>query len=348
MRVSDPRLWVPLLAALTSAAAVVAALLTRGSDSHGSPSAQTSARPAAALPVAERTVRLRRRGCSRPYNRASPWNVPVGSRPRYHPQTHRIVANLGAKLTSDPTQYTYPVYEVGRGTPRRRVHVSGTWSNVVDGGSRLRLGSSTVVDIPLPDGARAAAGSDAQIVIVDRATGDEWGAWQLEHAGGTWRAENAYHYNVRWSGVPPRSPTGRAFGSRGAGVPYLAGLVRPCEIARGRIEHALAFAYDAPSPSYVYPATKSDGRRRGPGAVPEGTRLQLDPGLSAHRIRRFGCNGPCLTLARALQRYGMYVIDNSGRAKVMLEYEGTARWGGVVNEHTVSPIPLSAFRVVAP
>jgi hypothetical protein len=192
-----------------------------------------------------------------------------------------------------------------------------------------------------------AAGSDAQVVIVDRATGDEWGAWQFRRSGGALSAQNAYHYNVRWNGVPPRADDGTPFGSRGAGVPYLAGLVRPCEIANGRIAHALAFAYDGPSPAHVYPATKSDGSRTGPGALPEGTRLQLDPSLGAARIRGWGCRGACLVVARALQRYGMYVVDNSGRPKVLFEYAGTARWRGAIHAGTVSPIPLSAFRVLA-
>jgi hypothetical protein len=208
------------------------------------------------------------------------------------------------------------------------------------------VGRGATVKLPIPARAAPAAGGDAQIVIVDRSTGDEWGAWRVRRAGREWRAENGYHYNVRWSGVPPRAADGMPFGSRGAGVPYLAGLVRPCEIARGRIDHALAFAYDAPSGAHVYPATKSDGSGSGTGALPEGARLQLDPGLSARRIRGWGCRGACLVVARALQRYGMYVIDNSGRPKVLFEFEGTARWRGAIHARTVSPIPLTAFRLL--
>jgi hypothetical protein len=321
--IADPRLVLALVMVIGGAAASSALVPSRSEPS------------------------LRARGCVRPYAANSPWNVPIPRRPRYHPRSRAIAASLDHRLTSDPTQYTYPVYEVGPRTARRRVEVRGTWSNVVEGGTRLERSTETTVRIPIPAAARAAAGSDAQIVIVDRATGDEWGAWQLERSGDSWRAENAYHYNVRWSGVPPRTASGGAFGSRGAGVPYLAGLVRPCEIARGRIDHALAFAYDGPNRRFVYPATKSDGMNDGPGAVPEGTRLQLDPRLSRARLRSLGCRGPCLTIARALQRYGMYVIDNSGRAKVMLEYEGTARWRGGVDQDTASPIPLSAFRVLS-
>jgi hypothetical protein len=44
----------------------------------------------------------------------------------------------------------------------------------------------------------------------------------------------------------------------------------------------------------------------------------------------------------------MYVVDASGRPKVMMEYEGTARWNGRVTEDTVRPIPLSRFLLVQP
>ena len=57
---------------------------------------------------------------------------------------------------------------------------------------------------------------------------------------------------------------------------------------------------------------------------------------------------PIQHLLVALQRYGMYVIDNSGHAKVMLEYDGTAHWNGAVDQNTVSRIPLTSFRVVVP
>jgi hypothetical protein len=307
-----------------------------GSSGDGSP-ATGAARAGTAVSVSSPS-----RNCDRAYNASSPWNTPIGEHPRRHPDSRAHVAALDRALTSDPTQYTYPVYEVGAGTPRVRVGVAGTWSDVVAGGRQIQVSRNVTVTMPVPRAAAPAAGSDAQVVIVDRRTGDEWGAWQFRRDGGGWRAENAYHYNVRWSGVPPQP-----FGSRGAGVPYLAGLVRPCEIARGRIDHALAFAYDGPSAQHVPPATKSDGVRTGPGALPEGTRLQLDPSLGAARIRSWGCRRACLVVARALQRYGMYVVDNSGRPKLLFEYEGTAHWRGAIRAGTVSPIPFSAFRVLA-
>ena len=42
----------------------------------------------------------------------------------------------------------------------------------------------------------------------------------------------------------------------------------------------------------------------------------------------------------------MYVIDNAGRPKVMMEYDGTARWDGLVTAKTPSAIALSSFKAV--
>lgn len=291
--------------------------------------------------------RLRRdapRSCRRPYSPGSPWNTPIGPSPAYHPESDRHVSAIDGELTSDPTQYTYPVYEVSGDTPTKRVTLSGVFSEVFDDGASVRMEKEATVDLPIPAGAASAKGSDRQIVLVNWKTGDEWGAWRLDQdSDGSWKATNSSHYNVRWDAVAPDM-----FGARGAGVPYLAGLVRPCEIARGRIEHALAFAYDFPTPEHVYPATKSDGESGDPADMAEGSRLQLDPSLSASRIRSWGCTGTCLTVARALQRYGMYVIDQSGRPKLMFEYEDTAHWGEVVNSDTVSPIRVSALKLVRP
>ena len=184
------------------------------------------------------------------------------------------------------------------------------------------------------------------MIIIDRFTGREWGFFNFSTgAGTTFTAVNGYGYTVNGTATPVHAH-GNGLVARGAGVPYLAGLVRPCEIQAGSIDHAFAFAYDAPGPDFVFPATKSDGVGTGPLALPEGARLQLDPALTTAQINAWGCNGACLTIAQALQTYGMYVVDNAGRSKIMMEFEGTANWNRLVTAQTASPIPLSAFKVL--
>jgi hypothetical protein len=285
--------------------------------------------------------------CKRPYAADSPWNVPVG-------RVQGTPAGLRDPLTSDPSQFTFPVYEVTRRTPLRTVRFDGWYSRVVAGGRRLVNvrggGSGGTARVPIPAHASGAAGYDSQVIVVNRDTGEEWDmSYVTRRPDGSYAVSNVGRYVTRWSAVPPLDDERKPYFLRGAKIPYLAGLVRPCEIARGRIDHALAFAYPGTTSNWVYPATHSDGKTPVGAGLPMGTRLQLDPSIGAETIkRRWRCTGPCLTIARALQRYGMYLIDTGGRSKLMMEYDATANWKGVVTASTPSSIPVERLRIVPP
>lgn len=304
---------------------------------------------AAALPLALTPASGQQAACGRPYSDASPWNTPIPGDPPLESQSEQFIRQIddGDPLTSDPTQFTFPVYVVDGGTPLRTVTFDGWFSDVTapDTMRNIRGKPPQTVTVPIPLDAVPASGSDSQIVVWNSETGDEWGFFHFTSA---LTARNGYHYNTNWNGVPPRDPTQGfdAFVNRGAGVPALAGLVRRCEIDQGHIPHALAFLYDFPRGEFVFPASKSDGSSTHPFDVPEGARLQLDARISESEMRGWGCDGPCLTIARAMQEYGMYVVDNSGRAKISVEFEGTAHWNGLINQDAISPIPLSRFRVL--
>lgn len=275
------------------------------------------------------------------YTASSPWNTPIGVNPPIQPGSGGLVERVGGRLTSDPTQYTMAVYPANpHGVVR--VEIAGNYTDVQDDGTSMNRMRGAVVQIPIPAKAAGAPGTDGQLIVVDETTGDEWGLWQARRdASGRWSATNGYHYNTNWSGVPPEG-----FGSRGAGIPYLTGLVRGEEIQSGHIEHAIAFAYPSPSCASTPPATKSDGKGSLTNDMPEGARLQLDPTADDRDFDRWGLNGAGRVIARALQRYGMIVVDVSGRPKIYLEAQQTAHWPLTINSRTVSGIPLSSFRVL--
>jgi hypothetical protein len=256
------------------------------------------------------------------------------------------IAKYGA-LSADADQYTIPVYQVTSST--RTVTVQGTgYYSTYDSGDSSRVGHGSpwsVGGIPVPAGAVAGSGTDGQIVFIDKAAGVEYGFWQFSgpDANGVYHATNGYRYHTT-SGYYGRFADGGS--GRGAGTPYFAGLVRPWEVAQGHIDHAIAFAYASPSSSFAYPASKSDGS--GSAGAPEGARLQLDPSLTDAQIQSLGCSGTCLIIAHALQKYGMYVIDNSGSSKIYLEARSTAGWPSTLTRSVVSPLPWSDFRVVQP
>lgn len=284
----------------------------------------------------------------RPYAAASAWNTPIGASPTIDPKTATYQSTLtatGLSLTSDVDQYTIGVHCITPETPRTTVKFSGYYSSYLTG-TRIGHGYAPLVsNLPIPTGITPPTGSDAQVVIWDQTAGIEYGFWQFAWKNGQATATNGYAIRT------DDTSSGRfadGLAGRGAGLPYLGGLVRPDEIAAGRIDHALAFAYRYPSKDYVFPASKSDGKGTTGRDLPEGTRLQLDPTLTADQLTRLGVTPTGLVLATALQTYGMYVVDNSGSAKVYLQDRPTAGWDTSINRTILGTIPWSRFRIISP
>ena len=77
------------------------------------------------------------------------------------------------------------------------------------------------------------------------------------------------------------------------------------------IEHALVVQSDTVCAGvFRAPAIKTDGDSTRTDCLPEGARLQLDPSIDVSKIT--GITPAERTVARALQRYGAYVIDRGG------------------------------------
>lgn len=281
--------------------------------------------------------------CARPYSNDSPWNTPIPTNTAYEAQSAGYVDRIGSTLSANVSSYTYPFYYVNNSTPEQSVTISGIYTNVTTPTSLSK--TSGTFKIRMPASAVSASGTDANIIVWNPDSGDEYGLWQAhKNSNGSWSAVNGYHYNTNWSAVPPKG-----FMSRGAGLPYFAGLIRPCEIAQGHIDHALAFGYSGVGAPPVYPATKSDGSGVYPN-LPEGARIQLDPSLTEADLKAGGCSGTCLIIAKAIQTYGMYVIDYSGSSKIYAEYQTTANWGsnGVPSwsSSIASAVPMKKMKIV--
>ena len=277
-----------------------------------------------------------------PYTPDSPWNLKIGPDPVYAPNSDFYMESLHGVFGSDTSRYTLPVYEVDGTIPLVTITLSDFFSNVTwSGGEQsLEVTRKVAVQVPIPLAAVQAKGKDGQMVIWNVETGDEWGFWRIEKKSGKWVAQNGYHYNTQWSGVPP---TG--FVSRGAGVPYLTGLIRPWEIKQGRIDHAIALGVNYPNMLHIYPATKSDGKTLD-HFFPAGARFQLNPSLTDLDFETWGLDRTGRIIAKALQDYGMILVDGSGHPKIYGEYDGTAHWDGVIHKNSVRNIPYEAFQLL--
>lgn len=272
----------------------------------------------------------------RPYGPKAPWNVPVAGLPR-HPESARYARLLWEEGTSGRpgnfnlnfTEYTYPVYYTRDATGEYPVKVSRKWGNL--DGKR----------VPWNPKWRPAPGTDAQVIVLDPATGREWNFWQVEFRDGIVCASNASlvsgDYRTKEDGYP---------GSRGVGIQYLAMLVRPEEVRQDQIRHALSMPIRNTSGEFfVPPATKLEHPDR-PAGIPEGMRFALE--VTDQDIERWVESLPAGTpagmrryariLARALRDYGWFVTDTSGGAH--LQHEAWVSAGERWTQLGLAPIEI--------
>jgi hypothetical protein len=252
---------------------------------------------------------------ARPFAANSVWNAPVPAGAPLSPNSATYVSQLGTQLRQaglwiNATQFSVPVYTVGPDTPRVPVTLDTT------GGSADRLASDLRAGVPIPSGARAAAGTDALLVIWQPSHNTLWEFWQARNVNGSWHA--------RWGGKMPgvaqnpgyfTNPTD--WGGTGTSLSLLGGLMRINELKAGHIDHALALAIPhAQAGHFVYPAQRSDGNDPSSRAIPEGTRFRLDPKLNIDALKL-----PSMTkmIAIAAQRYGIIVRDQAGSVSLYAE-----------------------------
>jgi hypothetical protein len=277
--------------------------------------------------------------CDPPYSEDSIWNTPIDwQAAKIHPKSDQMVAALFKRdhwIGSNVHQYAPNIYYVSNVTPLVEVSLWGNRSfrdaiTDVD----VKLGQpGGVVWVPLPSDAQPAPGSDGELVVVNTETGEEWGLIKASRGlDGSWSAGGVYRYHIASSGIPPEG-----FAQRGAGIGSLAGIVRPCEVERGEIRHAVTIAYDYPCkpkvcaangwPEVVPPFTKTDGEGSSQFDIPEGARLVIRPEVTTAEIEQ-ACRGVrgCVAWVKAMQTYGGFIVDNSGHPKTYGEGNLTAHW----------------------
>lgn len=236
-------------------------------------------------------------GQGRPFAPTSAWNTPIPANPVLDPASAAMVKNLSSGAhpgIANLYDYGWTVYHADASTPRYRVDCTMNWGT-------CELEQEPV---PIPDGAKPTPGSDGHMVVVDSSTRKSYEFWQYSFNGG-----RPY---TSWGGVSNVDGDGRDGESVGAGVSGLAGMVLAHEISQGRIDHALGFSTkfcQGPDggTNFRYPATKTDGKFFGAGAVPEGARVQLDPSVDVDAIP--GITQGEKIVAKALQKYGAYALD---------------------------------------
>lgn len=257
----------------------------------------------------------------RPYADRSPFNEPVG-RAAVDPHSTQLVAaalqwgapasmTVGTAGTAE--DYGHPVYYARRHDPLYVLHATEPWGRSSIQGMR----------IPVPPGASPAGGGDHHMTIV---TPDGW-EYDLWHANPPSSAGHALTFG--WGGRTRIYGNGLDSPATAAHFAGLAGVIRPEELAAGRIDHALfivlrctgagtRFGYGVresrrpSSSSYVYPARAGGNTcsARDPNLPPMGARFRL--AMSRSRIEALPFPSWKKAVLLALAEYGGYVGDTGG------------------------------------
>lgn len=277
-------------------------------------------------------------GFPRPFAQTSFWNTPIGPRPD-HPRNAALTAYFRSKaINANLTlrRWAVAVSEAHRSDPRVSIPCT-----------RYACTLGAFGPVPIPATAAPDPAGDGHLAIVDPELGREWGMWQATTSTGRWTASAGAAVSLAGDGVAPR---GTASGNA-ANFPMLGGLIRPEEILQGRIDHALVFGLpgigEGPP---VCPATHNAPTTTHPDALREGQLLQLDPSLNVDALAVPAWQK---TIMRALQRYGMYLRDNSGSFAIYAEnpiargYDAWAKVGLTGSSVSLASLPWSRFRVVA-
>jgi hypothetical protein len=317
-------------------------------------------------------------GTWRPFSADSPWNTPIAGDAATHPDSGQIMSFITGRRSNIRfgNEYLVPVWVVNSGNARpvgtptnpdrpmdlHWVHMNSP--NIFDTWDQDNNGVSDI-PFPLAKGTYPEPTADGHICIIDPF---KKVAYEMSrHPGWTNNTPTCTTLNV-WdltgdgTGNPFEGKKWWARGGRGSGFPIIAGLLRPEEVLSGEIRHALTFTFgsnrksdDGTDQIMIRPvACRSDGQDIGPQYPIEGMLFQLDPSLTEADFDRWGLTREGKVLARALQKYGMYLGDIGGDLALQVQLLGStaaesrAAWDRLIPGFysNVNKIPSNLFRVV--
>ncbi len=238
-----------------------------------------------------------------PFPRGSLWNTPLPARPALDPRSAEKIGHWLTQIRHPNVAlraYATAIAVASAETPKHTITCTRYPCP-----NMHRFGR-----VPIPAGTRADPSSDGHLAIWDPRNRREWDFWISECPAACGSAAGGGAFSTKTFTPHVRH------GANAAGVPLLAGLLRPEEITARRIPHPLVFASPNVGRGHVCPARHDDGENPDPRALKEGMLLQLDPRI---RVGELPIPEWQKTIARALQRYGMYLVDEGGTFSIRAE-----------------------------
>ncbi len=301
------------------------------------------------------------------FSENSPWRTPIVDNPQINSNSAAMIQNIKDKLSpfgsGDKVQltiaydiYTAPIHVINSDACKKVdiPSIAGTLPESMDANH-----DKIAENIPLPNQAWADPSDDSHLILIDAEKRIVWEFWDFNRdssgkvtigMGGKWDL-NGLGYNI-----PNSSIYWSRNGATGPKTAYIGGLLRYDEFVSGEINHALniitpvnrkkvsgdaSWNYEFCSPV----ASRTDGRYVGENTIPEGVRIQLNPNLDLDAL---GLSKNAQIIARALQKYGAYVMDSGTGFAIKLQNIGED--GGAWNNHPgildINKIPIEEFRVL--
>ena len=256
------------------------------------------------------------------YSSSSPFNQRIPRDPELSPDSAAQVQTLSDEADENgwPISsgvWTNTVFYAGRSTPRWHVATRAPGEPEFDG-------------VPIPRRAFASRDADAGLIVIDRESGCEYdfGRFRWENGKPTAYFMNALRIRGGFADENGDGVYDKGAAPSASGFASAAGMIRPEEMQRGYINHALTFTMQharGPVGWPVRPATNGDGRYEGRGTIPMGARIQLDP---AFNVDAAPLQPWQKVIARALQEYGAYLKDTGGTFAFHAQHQATS--GGYV------------------
>jgi len=271
------------------------------------------------------------------------WNRNIEQAPVSAEWTAHLRALVGSKMlhpdygNSGSEHYGIPINVVPQTQPKLPI----TFDDAEDESDEGPYPFPGPEKVRVEGGTATACDGDCHVLAVQEGTCQLYEGYACPYASDGWHCSSGAVWDLTQNSEGQR--TAGYTSADAAGLAIAPGLVRYLEAKSGEINHAIRFTLHCTRPNYVAPASHQavpSSCRGNADAPPMGLRVRLkaDYDLS-------GFSGSALSVARAMQRYGMILADNG--SDFYFQGEQDERF----TEEDVEPlktIPTDAFEALAP
>jgi serine/threonine-protein kinase len=211
-----------------------------------------------------------------------------------------------------------------------------------------------IANVPVPPGGalegesgyECTSNGDCHLIVIHEPTQTLYEMWRANIVNDTFYGGCLAIWDMT-EVYPPDGRGENCTSADAAGYPIAPLLFTADEVADGWIDHAIRFILPNSrirNGVYLHPATHSTGATSGgPDAPPYGIRLRLRADFPLETLPNDGAR----VVARALQRYGMFLADGGQIALTAQSDRFTpTKWSGLLGPHDLNALEVTDFEMV--